>query len=479
MFFCSVLFFSLANPGLVFAKGCGFFAWICFVPIFFLTCRLKLKFAFLSGFAFGFISYFLLCWWLSEYGFLSIFFVLFLYGLIFSAVFVLCCLVQKFLHKFDFVLIPLLLVLAEILRSHGFLGFSYGNLGYTQWKNQSVLNFAKAFGVYGISFFIYLFNYFIFELAKCFLKIHSESRRDFRILASFLVLVVFAFTSILFRAENSSASEKQILKIALIQNASSKNSSKIDDYIKDCENLILLTDTALLQNPDVDLIVWPETAVVPDLAYHLSHPDSEQKRVQLTERLCEYFESKSKTFILGNNHRVEKTDRTYWYNSALLVDSKSKIKVDYYNKQHLVPFTEYIPPAFKKGLLKKLMNYVPSDDYDMGNETKLFEIAENTKCGVLICFEDSFPKISVKMKNHGAKFLVNISDDSWAESEACENLHLSMSVLRAVENNVPVVRSTVSGKTCVIDSDGKIIAELDSGSDDFLVSQVEIMGEIQ
>ena len=61
---------------------------------------------------------------------------------------------------------------------------------------------------------------------------------------------------------------------------------------------------------------------------------------------------------------------------------------------------------------------------------------------------------------NGSRCFLNLSNDSWSKSIACQKQHLAMAVFRSVENRVPSVRSTSSGQTCVIDVNGKIIVEI-------------------
>ena len=71
-------------------------------------------------------------------------------------------------------------------------------------------------------------------------------------------------------------------------------------------------------------------------------------------------------------------------------------------------------------------------------------------------------------------FFVNISDDAWASSAAARNMHLSMSVFRAAEFSSPFIRSTIDGKTCIIDSCGKVTSEIPGEIDGFLCAKLEV-----
>ena len=59
------------------------------------------------------------------------------------------------------------------------------------------------------------------------------------------------------------------------------------------------------------------------------------------------------------------------------------------------------------------------------------------------------------MRN-GAGLLVNITNDAWFGDSSAPYQHLSMTVFRAVENRVPLVRSANTGITAFIDSRGHV-----------------------
>jgi apolipoprotein N-acyltransferase len=172
------------------------------------------------------------------------------------------------------------------------------------------------------------------------------------------------------------------------------------------------------------------------------------------------------------------------YNSAFLYEPNSIIARQLYRKIHLVPFGEYIP--FKDALPflgRFLMALTPYDyDYtlDAGGEYTVFEMNEPDRLwqaqssrtyrfGVMICYEDTVPNIARKLtldknKNKQIDWLVNISNDGWFVRQKKEKIipatelaqHMAISVFRAVENRVPVVRSVNTGISCYIDSLGRI-----------------------
>jgi apolipoprotein N-acyltransferase len=80
------------------------------------------------------------------------------------------------------------------------------------------------------------------------------------------------------------------------------------------------------------------------------------------------------------------------------------------------------------------------------------------KIGVLICYEGIFSEASRAYKKMGADLLVNITNDAWFGRTSAPYQHLSMTVFRAVENRLYIVRSANTGISAIIDPLGKIVA---------------------
>jgi apolipoprotein N-acyltransferase len=149
-----------------------------------------------------------------------------------------------------------------------------------------------------------------------------------------------------------------------------------------------------------------------------------------------------------------------------------------------VPFGEYIP--FKNVLPflgRYLMKLTPYDyDYTLnaGDEYTVFEMKGADRMyrfGVMICYEDTVPKIARKLaldknKNKQIDWLVNISNDGWfvrqkenkVEPTVELRQHMAICVFRAVENRVPVIRSVNTGISCYIDSLGRIYNDYIAGT---------------
>jgi apolipoprotein N-acyltransferase len=94
-----------------------------------------------------------------------------------------------------------------------------------------------------------------------------------------------------------------------------------------------------------------------------------------------------------------------------------------------------------------------------------------------ICFEDTFGYLSRRFVNSGARAIINVSNDAWAGNLTCQYQHLSMSVFRSVENRVPLVRSTATGQTCIVDPNGRITAMATPFTETVLIGQIPVLSE--
>jgi apolipoprotein N-acyltransferase len=83
------------------------------------------------------------------------------------------------------------------------------------------------------------------------------------------------------------------------------------------------------------------------------------------------------------------------------------------------------------------------------------------KIGMQICYEMIFSGQTVDRKNR-PDFIFNPSNDAWFGHWGPPQ-HLAQARLRAIEEGLPVVRSTPTGISAVIDADGRIVKSLPPG----------------
>jgi apolipoprotein N-acyltransferase len=123
-----------------------------------------------------------------------------------------------------------------------------------------------------------------------------------------------------------------------------------------------------------------------------------------------------------------------------------------YDKQHLVPFGEYIPLRTILPLPGPLVETM--GDFSLGNSVAPLSCGK-AQLGVLICFESIFPDLARREVDAGATLLVNITNDAWFGRSSAPWQHLAMAVLRAVENRRSLARAANTGISGFIDPAGR------------------------
>ena len=129
-----------------------------------------------------------------------------------------------------------------------------------------------------------------------------------------------------------------------------------------------------------------------------------------------------------------------------------------YGKRHLLPFGEIIPPGFH--WFVHLMN-IPLADQARGGSTDAFAFG-GQRLRPLVCYEDLFGEdiVSSVVGPQAATVFVNVSNLAWFGRWLVQDQHLQFSQMRAIEFQRPVIRSTNTGATAVVDHRGQVTARL-------------------
>lgn len=149
----------------------------------------------------------------------------------------------------------------------------------------------------------------------------------------------------------------------------------------------------------------------------------------------------------------------------------------HYDKHHLVPFGEFIPPGFR-WFVHALQ--IPLGDFNRGPLVQPPLQLAGQAIAVDICYEDTFgEQIAAHVApgpdgTAGASILVNISNLAWFGDSWALRQHLWMARMRALETARPLVAATNSGMTAALDAYGQVRGMLDSGTPGVL--DVEVLG---
>jgi len=127
-----------------------------------------------------------------------------------------------------------------------------------------------------------------------------------------------------------------------------------------------------------------------------------------------------------------------------------------YDKAHLVPYGEYLPmrPILSAIGLSRL---APGDgDFDAGPGPSSLALPQGWgKVGFQLCYEIIFSGDVVDRANR-PDFIFNPSNDAWFGRWGPPQ-HLAQARMRAAEEGIPVIRSTPTGISALVDARGRII----------------------
>ncbi len=140
-------------------------------------------------------------------------------------------------------------------------------------------------------------------------------------------------------------------------------------------------------------------------------------------------------------------------NSVMAIDGAGKI-VGGYDKAHLVPYGEYLP---MRALLEPLglsRLVAGSIDYLPGPGPRTVDLKQHGKAGVMICYEIVFSG-HVADNSNRPDYIFNPSNDGWFGSWGPPQ-HLAQARMRAIEEGLPVLRSTTTGISAVIAPNGVV-----------------------
>jgi apolipoprotein N-acyltransferase len=429
-------------------------AWIAFIPL--IYCILKNNFlnsvlySFIAGFVFNFIAaYWMFPFLLNNAGAVKdSLIVSFCAWLYLSLYFVVWAASVNFIKKYFQTMTVVLFascfwVILEFIRTYIFTGLPWNLIGYSQASFLYIIQFADITGVYGLSFAVILIN-----MLLCYFICSGLKKYFFYAVFIFVFLLSYGFWRIGFFPQGA----VQEITVAVAQ-PNIAQYKKWDRHYKD--NIIknLYSSSEFFKQPDIDLLVYPETV----LPRRLEEDEEIQKLVH------EISSNAVLTLIGGMSIEKDKI-----YNTVFLV-SKDGVTIDKYKKNHLVIFGEYLP--FRFVLSKLLTTLNATGDISNGKEIKVFEFKKYT-LGISVCSENFFPYFSRKLVLKGANVLTNHTNDAWFGDMAAPYQHFVMNIFRAVENRKNVIVSANTGISAVIDSKGRVAAKTKTGSKTGFISHV-------
>jgi len=323
-------------------------------------------------------------------------------------------------------------VLIEWLRGWVLTGFPWMAFGYSQ-IDSPLAGWAPVLGVYGVSFMLVL------STTAVIASLMAVTSRG-RIIGITAVVLPWLLGGILSLVDWTEPTGRA-MRTSIVQAGISQDKKWDREYL---QPIMAHYHTVTLSVGDSDLVVWPEVAI-PALDDQV---ESFISRVEADARI------NRQTVLFGILRRsYERSVEGRIYNSVVLLSDGERQS---YSKHHLVPFGEYfpVPPSVRRWM--KMQN-LPHSDLEKGAAVQpLLQMANGTKFGVAICYEDAYAsELLYTLPDAGV--LINVSNDGWFGDSIAPHQHLEIARMRSLEFGRPAVRSTNSGISAFIDYDGKLL----------------------
>jgi apolipoprotein N-acyltransferase len=319
--------------------------------------------------------------------------------------------------------------MAEMARGTWFTGFGWGAMAYAHTGGPLSL-WIPVLGAYGVGALA----------AWCAASLAQVDRAGWWQRGSLLVLLTVGLLPVSFQATTSNGS----LAVALLQ-GNIPQDEKFDSGTG--VPLALQWYADQMQGSRGELVLAPETAI-PLLPQDLPTGYWEAMNQQVARG--------HSALLIG----IPLGDYTQGYTNSVIALSPASSDVWRYDKHHLVPFGEFIPPLFR--WFTRMMN-IPLGDFNRGDIGQPSFAWKGQRIAPNICYEDLFGE------ELGARFIdpvlaptvfANVSNLGWFGNSTAIDQHLQISRMRALEFQRPFIRATNTGATVILDYQGRVQAAL-------------------
>lgn len=220
--------------------------------------------------------------------------------------------------------------------------------------------------------------------------------------------------------------------------------------LRDAHLADLLEKTRDVSARGAQVVIWPEAATPFPLA---EMPDL---RAEIGARLA------PGGVLLAGGIRIAArgTPAQQVHNSLIAVGSDGAL-LQTYDKQHLVPFGEYVPFG---NVLNRLgitaLISLPGGFSPGEAQERVLQLDAVPHFGAMICYEAIFAH-EILDRGAAVDWLVHVTNDAWFGRLAGPQQHLVQTRVRAIERGVPVARAANTGISAMIDARGQVVTLLD------------------
>lgn len=343
------------------------------------------------------------------------------------------------------------------LSNMGEIAFPWSLLALTQTRFEAILQVMEFTGIWGVSFWVVAINTVIFFIWQN--KTPVEKRIAFIV---FILLVIIPPAALLHAFKYYDDRQPTVGTLVVQGNLDPR-----EKWIEGADYSWNIYDslTRSVGDQEVDLVIWPETALP---AHLIAQSHFIHKLSDLTNDL-------NLNLLTGAPGYCRVDDDIHSLNSAFLIHPGQAI-VDQYSKRQLVPFGERIPFQWIYPKLGELS--FGQAEFLPGLRPTLFEVFTRQvriNFPALICFESAFPQMTKDLVKRGANLLVTISNDAWF-GRTSEPYQISeLSRFRCIETRRSMARAANTGISFLADPLGRIIKQSDIFESDCLFAELPVL----
>jgi apolipoprotein N-acyltransferase len=337
-----------------------------------------------------------------------------------------------------------------------FIGNPWGLLGYTH-ASGPLAQVASWTGVYGISFAIAAVNAGL----AMWIEALRDPARSARPLAGTLAVstlpalgIALGGAWVLQRAPGPGEGDG-FVDVAVVQgNVALGRRWRSEYYGRNLDIYLGLTRQALAQGRPQS-VVWPESS----MTFFL------EKEARFADAIAQVLAEGDAELLAGG---PSGNGTPPIHNSVFRIAPDGEISARY-DKQYLVPFSEYFPLSGMDLVRRRLEG---ARSFRHGRPEGGVLDTRMGRAGVLICNEGMLPEVAGDRVRAGAELLVSPSNDNWIAGEGFAEHYLAVVALRAVEQRRYLVRASTAGPSAVVDPWGRVQVRTPLLSSGFLVGRV-------
>jgi len=164
-------------------------------------------------------------------------------------------------------------------------------------------------------------------------------------------------------------------------------------------------------------------------------------------------------------------------NAFFVLNEKGEWIAPPYHKTVLLAFGEYFPFSDLIPAQWRQKYFPEVADFGRGPGPTVLSAGEGLRIGAQICYEGLFDWFTRSLALKKANLIVNLTNDSWYGTWMQPYQHLYMTLARAVEVRLPLLRSTNTGISTVVLASGAILEQSPLHKEWFYLYEVPYVSE--